>query len=451
MSSETLDAVVIGAGLAGLTAARRLREAGKRVVVLEARDRVGGRTSTVDLAGDPVDLGGQWIGPTQDRVRALAGELGVRTFPQHHRGRKLIDLAGEHRTYRGLLPRLRLAALFDLGVAIERIEWMARSVPLDDPTRARKAAAWDRISAGDWLRAHVRTPEARKVLEIATHAIFAAEPDALSLLYFLFYARSGRSFTRLAQIPGGAQQERFVGGAQQLSEGLRARVGEQHVLLDSPVTALSQDGERVVVRTPRTSLAARLAVLAVPPALADGIAFAPALPPERAELHRSMPMGSVIKCVVAYERAFWREQGLSGEAISDGEPVRAVFDDCSHDDRHPALLCFILGDVARRFSALPEPERRAAVVAHLVRLFGEQAASPRAYVDKDWISDPWSTGCYVGLMGPGLLTRVGQALRRPVGRLHFAGTETAVRWCGYLDGAIESGERAAAELLARLA
>ena len=450
MSDETLDTIVIGAGLAGLTAARRLRDAGKRVLVLEARDRVGGRTQSVELAGDTVDLGGQWIGPTQDHVRALADELGVTRFPQHFRGEKVLELAGERRTYRGLLPKIGLGPLLELGLTIERIEWMARSVPLTAPAGARKAAEWDRMTVADWLDRHVRRRDTRKVLEIATHAIFAAEPRDLSLLFFLFYTRSGRSFTRLAEIRGGAQQERLVGGAQQLSEGLRGRIGAQHVLLDSPVTAVAQDAAQVLVRTPRRSFAARTAVLAVPPALAGHIAFTPALPAARAELHREMPMGSVVKCIVAYERAFWREQGRSGEAVSDGEPIRAVFDDTSHDGRHPALLCFVLGDVARRFGPLPEAERRAAIVAHLVRLFGDAAARPLAYVDKDWIADPWSSGCYVGLMGPGLLTRVGQALREPVGRLHFAGTETAVRWCGYLDGAIESGERVAAELLARL-
>lgn len=450
VSDEKLDTIVIGAGLAGLTAARRLRDAGKRVVVLEARDRVGGRTQTVELAGDPVDLGGQWIGPTQDHVRALANELGVRSFPQHFRGTKVLELAGERRTYRGLLPKIGLGPLLELGLTIERVEWMARSVPLAAPASARKAAAWDQMTLADWLDRHVRSRGARKVFEIATHAIFASEPRDLSLLFFLFYTRSGRSFTRLAEIRGGAQQERLIGGAQQLSEGLRARVGAQHVLLDSPVTAIVQDAAQVEVRTPRRGFTARNAILAVPPALAEHVAFAPALPPARAELHRRMPMGSVVKCVVAYERAFWREQGHSGEAVSDGEPIRAVFDDCSHDGRHPALLCFVLGDVARRFGPLPEAERRAAIVDHLVRLFGEPAARPLAYVDKDWISDPWSSGCYVGVMGPGLMTRIGDALREPVGRLHFAGTETAVRWCGYLDGAIESGERAAAEVLARL-
>jgi len=419
--------------------------------VLEARDRVGGRTYSVGLAGDTIDLGGQWIGPGQDRVRALANDLGVRCFPQHFHGKKILELGGERRTYKGLLPKLRLGALLDLGLSIERLEWMARSIPIAAPATARKAAAWDRMTVADWLEKHVRTADARKVLEMATHAIFAAETRSLSLLYFLFYTRSGHSFTRLAQIQGGAQQERFIGGAQQLSEGLRARIGAEHVRTDSPVTAISHGPDQVVVRTPRGEFTARSAILAVPPALADAIAFSPALPAERAALHHEMPMGSVVKCIVAYERAFWREAGFSGEVVSDRDPIRVVFDDSSHDGAHPALLCFVLGDAVKLFGRLPDAMRQAAIVNQLVRLFGDAARNPLAYVDKDWVADPWSSGCFVGLMGPSLMTRAGEALRRPVGRLHFAGTETAVRWCGYLDGAIESGERAATEVLARLA
>lgn len=448
--SPDYDAIVIGAGLAGLTAARRLAEAGRKVHVLEARDRVGGRTSTAALAGGAVDLGGQWIGPGQRRVLALARELGVSTFPQHHLGRKVMCLGEDRSTYRGLLPRLRLRALLDLALAMQRIDWRARKVPAEAPWSAPEAAVWDRESAGAWLDRLARTPEARAVLEVAAQAVFAAETSALSLLYFLFYVRSGQGMSALTSIRRGAQQDRFVGGAQQLSEHLAARL-EGHVRLDSPVLALAQDERGVAIRAPGGTLRARAAVLAVPPALARGIDFAPALPPGRARLHAEMPMGSVVKCVVAYERPFWREQGYSGEAIFDRGPVRAVFDDCGPDGSHPALLAFVLGEAARGFGALPEAERQGQVVQALVRAFGDAAARPVAYLDKDWTADPWSAGCYVGLMPPGLMTAAGQALRRPCGRVHFAGTETALRWAGYLDGAIESGERAAAEVLQRLA
>lgn len=440
--------MVVGAGLAGLTAARRLAAAGRKVHVLEARDRVGGRTYTVPFAGGPIDLGGQWIGPGQDRVLALARELGVATFPQHHAGRKVACFGDARLTYRGLLPRVRLRALLDLALAMQRIDWRARKVPLAAPWTAAEAAAWDRRTAAAWLDELARTPEARALLEVATQAIFAADSDAVSLLYFLFYVRSGRGMTSLTSIRRGAQQDRLVGGAQQLAQRLADRLSG-HVRLNTPVTAIDQQGDAVTVSTAAGPLRARAVVLAVPPALARAIAFTPALPDARAALHADMPMGSVVKCVVAYERAFWREQGFSGEAILDRGPVRMLFDDCSAGGEHPALVAFSVGSAAKEFGARPEAERRAAVLREIDRVFGT-APPPLAYVDKDWTADPWSAGCYVGLMPPGLMTRAGEGLRRPCGRIHFAGTETATRWAGYLDGAIESGERAAAEVLARV-
>jgi monoamine oxidase len=163
-----------------------------------------------------------------------------------------------------------------------------------------------------------------------------------------------------------------------------------------------------------------------------------------------MPMGSVIKCIAAYDRAFWRQQGLSGEALCDRGPVRAVFDDCSEGGRHPALVAFVFGDEARRLSQVAPDRRRQEVLEALVLLFGPEAGRPSEYVDKDWTADPFSGGCYVGILPPGVLSSAGQALRAPVGRIHFAGTETATRWMGYMDGALEAGERAAGEVLEAL-
>jgi monoamine oxidase len=449
VSHSTVDVLVVGAGLAGLTAARRISGAGRSVHVLEARERAGGRVCSVPLAGGVVDLGAQWLGPGQDRAHALARELGVAVFPQHHRGRKVACLGDARTTYRGLLPRIPLRALFELALAMQRVDWRARKVPLDAPWTARDAAAWDTQTAGAWLDELARTREARSILEVATQAIFAADADALSLLYFLFYVRSGRGLTALSSIRGGAQQDRLAGGVQQLADRLAAGLSG-HVSLNTPVLAVAQDPDGVTVRTAAATLRARLLVLAVPPALARAIDFTPALPEARAALHAEMPMGSVIKCVVAYERPFWREHGYSGEAIFDTGPIRMLFDDCGPDGSHPALVAFAVGGKAKPFGALPEPERRAEVLRVIDRAFGPSPA-PLAYVDRDWSAEPWSAGCYVGLMPPGLMTRAGEALRRPCGRIHFAGTETATRWAGYIDGAIESGERAAAETLNILA
>jgi monoamine oxidase len=438
--------IVVGAGLSGLAAARRLVAAGCEVIVLEARDRVGGRTLSVSLGADRIDLGGQWIGPTQRRVAELARELGVETFRQYTRGRKVMELGGERRTYAGLLPALSLRELFHLGRAMYRADRLARRVDLAHPASFPDSATLDNTTLEQWLARATPSARALAVFRIATQMVFAAEPRELSFLFFLSYLRSGQGLLRLVSADGGAQERRFVGGAQELSLRMAAALGDR-VRLGGPVEVISQDDQGVRVTGAGLDERGDHVIVAMSPALADRITFDPPLPAERSELQRSMPMGSVIKCVAAYDRAFWREAGLSGEAISDGWPVRATFDDTSHDGRQPALVAFIIGDGARRAAAVDRGARRAAVLDALARLFGDEARHPSAYVDHDWTSEHWSGGCYAGVLPPGVLTRVGAALRQPCRRVHFAGTETSTRWAGYFDGALLAGERAADEIL----
>ena len=449
--SSERDVIIVGAGLSGLCAARRCCAAGASVTVLEARKRVGGRTLSVDLQGAPVDLGGQWLGPGQERALALVDELGVRLFRQHIEGRKLLEIDGELRTYRGLLPRIPILALADLGGSIQRLERMARGVPRGDPMSAERAAEYDAISVAEWVARNVRTAAARTMLKIAIHAIFAVEPRSISLLYFLHYTRAGGSFTRLAEVREGAQTFRMFGGAQQLSERLAANLGPEELLLGAPVSAIEAGHEGVVLHSKgRAPLRSRFVILAMPPVLIREIAVTPGFPGERQRLDETMSMGSMIKCVVAYKRPFWRRAGLSGEVVSNGAPLRMVFDACAPDGSAPALVGFAVGDQVAGLSALSPRERRQALIEHFVRLFGAEAAEPLAYVEHDWSADRWSRGGHAGIMPPRLLSQIGGALRAPVGRIHFAGTETATRWVGYLDGAIESGDRAADEVLERL-
>jgi monoamine oxidase len=449
VGAHSSDVVVVGAGLAGLYAARELAAHGKQVVVLEARDRVGGRTLGHALQGDTIDLGAQWIGPTQRRVLALARELGIATFPQYHAGAKVLSVGGRRSTYRNTIPGLPLRSLLDLQLALTRIDWLARQVPLDQPALARRAAEWDRLSVADWFDRNVRQPDARAVLTGAVRAIFAAEPDELSLLFFLFYVHSGGGMMSLVEIKRGAQQDRLLGGTQQLSQRLAEQLGDR-VRLNHAVTRISHDARGVAVAAGGATYRAQAAIVAIPPALASQIRYSPALPTERYRLARAMPMGKVIKCVIAYEQPFWRAAGYSGEALSDAGPVQLVFDDSPRDGQHGALVAFILGAAAREWSGRGRAARARAVCEQLAEFFGPQAAQPLAYVDQDWATEPWSMGCYVGILPPGALTSYGAALREPVGPIHWAGTETAQIWNGYMDGAIESGERAAREILQRL-
>ena len=444
-----VDVVIVGAGLAGLSAARRLIRHGQTVVVLEARDRVGGRTLTQTVGGIPVDLGAQWVGPQQTRVLELAHELGVTTFQQYDDGSRIFELAGRRPRLNGVVPRLAPHALLEAQLMIRRIDAMQRSVPVDAPWTSHKASAWDAVTLEAWKRRNVLTKGARAVLDVAVRAIFAAEPVDLSLLFFLFYVRAGGSLYELAGVRGGAQEQRFTGGAQQLSQRMAEGLAGS-VVLDAAVTKIADHEDGLHVTSAKGTWHAPYAIVAMSPALAAHVEFSPALPEARGELHRSMPMGAVIKCLAVYERPFWRDRGLAGEVASDASPLSPVFDASPPDDSRGVLAGFFEGDAARERSGRSAGERQATVVQELVRYFGAEAGEPIDYADADWPAEKWSGGGYAGIAGPGVLTRCGPALREPCGRIHWAGTETATRWAGYMDGAVSSGERAAAEVIERL-
>jgi monoamine oxidase len=361
----------------------------------------------------------------------------------------VLSIGGRRRTYRGLIPNVGLLALLETAWTIRRLDRLAAEVPTDRPWEARHAAEWDRLTLGHWLDEKLWTQPAKALLRIAAQAMYAAEPHELSFLYFLFSLRAGAGFERNAGIEGGAQQEFLVGGAQQLSTGLASRLGDV-VRLGEPVEAIEQTGDEVVVRTRPSTYHADQAIVALAPGLCERIRFTPELRPARRQLQQRMITGSVVKCIVAYEEPFWRHEGFSGEAVTDDGLVQVVFDDCTEGGARAALLAFILGDAARKARCLPREARRKAVTEALVRLFGERAARPSGYIDYDWTSDEWSAGCYVGLHPPGVLSTVGVALRAACGRIHFAGSETATHWPGYMDGALQSGERAAEEVLQAL-
>jgi monoamine oxidase len=448
--AESADVLLVGAGLAGLIAARDLTAAGYSVLVLEARDRVGGRVVNREIgAGKIVEMGGQWAGPTQDKLYGLAADLAVPTFPTYDSGRKVLHFNGKRGTYTGTIPRINPLVLADIGQAQARLEALAKKVPTSAPWTAAGAGKLDGQTFQTWARRHAFTRSARTLLALAAEAVFAAEPGDLSMLHVLFYSHSGGSFQKLIDTTGGAQQDRFVGGSALIAERLAARLGET-VRLEAPVTRIAVTSDKVTATTEAGQFEARRIVVTAPPLLAGRIEYEPALPPWRENLTQRTPMGSVIKTQVIFDEPFWRNDGLCGQATGDGAGSRVVFDNSPPDGSPGVLLAFLEGDEARRLGRVPLAERRQTVIDSLVRYFGPRAGKPEDYLELDWQQEKWSGGCYGTLFGPNVWTRYGHALREPVGPIHWAGTETSPEWAGYIEGAIRSGERVAAEVTGAL-
>ena len=362
--TRTANVAIIGAGLAGLTAARELVAAGRSVVVLEARDRVGGRTLNADLGGGHVtELGAQFIGPTHDRIAALAKAVGVRTFATYNAGEDISLFAGQRGTYPATPGIPTDPDITSILGPILQLDKLATEVPVDAPWTAKRAAEFDRQTLQDYKAANVPNPIGAAAFDLACRVIWGAEPRELSMLYALaFIAGAGNastpgSFVRLITTPNGAQESRSAGGSQRVSEQVAERLGRR-VVLGTPVRRIVQDGDGVRVIASGLTVSARRAIVTVPPVLALDIAFSPVLPRSKLRLLRGLRPGHTIKAEAVYPRPFWRDAGLSGQCIGDA-PVAATFDNSPPDGSIGVLMGFIVGAPARRHHGLPVARRSA--------------------------------------------------------------------------------------------
>ena len=450
---RTADVVVVGAGLAGLVAARELRAAGKRVVVMEARGRVGGRcySRAIPGADDVANLGATFVGPCQRRILALARELGIGVFPTYNTGSNVLYFNGRRDEYTGTIPPVSAVALLEAQKAIVQLNQMAATVPLDAPWKAARAAEWDGQTFESWKLANLLTRDGRKLADLAIQAVFSVEARDLSLLFLLFYIHSAGSLEALINTAGGAQESRVEGGAQLIADELARRLGRKRVLLRSPVRRIVRRKRGGVdVIADKVTVRAKRVIVTVPPAIAARIRYEPALPGIRDQLTQRVPMGSVTKTFAVYDRAFWRDDGLTGQVTSDTGPVRVTFDGSPKSGRPGVLLGFVDSDDARELNQLSHRDRAELELQSYVRYFGRKAREATMVFDYPWDNDRLAGGAPIGFMPPGVLLRFGEALRRPVGPIHWAGTETATAWSGFMDGAVQSGQRVAREVLAAL-
>jgi len=451
MDTRTCDVVVIGAGASGLAAGSALKTAGIDFLVLEARDRVGGRTYSHTLNnGVTIDLGGQWVAPTQGRVQALARDLGLHIFPSYDEGDRIILQDGKADRLVDLAPSIDEEVAADIFQVREKMEALAASIPLEAPWTHPDAETLDRLTYAGWLDQNMTTERGRWRMKFLGPSVFSVDACELSMLHVAFYFGAAGGVETLTATRGGGQDSRFAQGMQGLSIGMAKALGDR-VLLNQVVGSVRQDADGVRVLTDDLEVRARYVIVALPPALAGRLRYAPPLTAARDLLTQRMPMGTAIKMMLVYDTPFWREEGLSGMAVSDRDVPQLMYDNSPEDGSSGILLGFTEGIPARRWLLEAPETRRAEAIRTAVDCFGPKAANPSEFIELSWTEEEFSRGCYAGTMPPGAWISYGAALREPVGRIHWAGTESATCWAGYVEGALQAGERAAAEIAERLA
>lgn len=435
--------VVVGAGLAGLTAATGLAAQGIEITVLEARDRVGGRTHGIEVApGSWMDAGAAYLGDRHTELTALIADLGLKTTPTTVTGGSRFALGHGDDTRPGRFPPLNAVAL---GEMFDLLEELTSAVRTDAPWLTPDAEVLDTLTASEWAQRNLRHPDARLFFPLFLGEMMAADPADVSVLHMAFYLRSGGGIRYLNAFDGGAQQDRIAGGAHQVCQQLAATLGDR-VRLADPVHAIHQDDGGVTVHSASGAHRASAVVVALPPLLADEIAYEPDLPVRRAG--KLTAPGCAVKVHLVYPEPLWRADGLSGWSVNAEGPLLSTVDDSPADANVGVLTGFVTGSEAHRFAALSVKEQGEAAVAQAAHLF-PQLPAPVGFHLTDWVNEKYSRGCYAALFGPGDWIRLGPHLATPHQRVHWAGTETSTEFFGLMEGAVRSGQQVVSDILAR--
>lgn len=444
----TYDVIIIGAGYAGLAAGLALQKAGKKFLLLEARNRCGGRILTEYFSADQyTDLGGQWIGPGHEHMYALAKEFGIDTFHTHDAGKSSLLLNGKLKLYKGIIPPLPLFALLSVDRAIRKINKLAKTIDLEKPFASPLALEWDSMSLADWMQQQMKNETAKKMFAIAAEAVFATDASTLSFLHALFYIKSSGNLDYLMNIHKGAQQDRIKGGAQSICIKMAEALGNS-IQYEKVVTQINQDENGVRVSGEGFEYNALHCIVAIPPVAATDISFTPAVPTAQWNLMQSSFMGSVVKCYAVYATPFWRKEFKNGLVAAPDEMTSVVFDNSPWNGSKGILMGFSLAEKAKQLLQHDIAERKEMIKAGFVRIFGPAAAELEYYTDKSFTEEPFTKGCYAGMFPPGMLTQYKASLATPFNRIHWAGTETSTQFNGYMEGAVRSGERAVMEVIA---
>lgn len=444
------DVCVVGAGYAGLAAAWRLKQAGAKVIVLEARNRVGGRSLTAPLDGGGwVDYGGQWVGPTQDRFYALIKEMGGEIYPSPDFGKalqrdvldpsKFIQLGNE------VTDKYPGSDLIE--PAFTKLDDLAKAIDPEKPWAHPDAEKLDAMTFAEWLRANIDNDNARAMVGDEVASIACASPSEISILEMAYLIRACNGLDKLFSGEGGAQQDRLIGGTQPIALKVAARLGNA-IKLGQPVRRIKWSEKGAVVYSDAISVAARHVIVCTPPHLAGAIEYDPSPPTDRVQVTQRWPQGLVIKVQMVYAAPYWRDAGLSGASLDFRAVVGETADSGVPEQysRKGIMTGFIYSREARKVAPLPAAERKKMVLAEMAEKFGPKALEPLEYHEMNWSTQQWTRGCFTGFLTPGATTLFRSAVRDPVGPLYWAGTETSTVWPSFIDGAIRSGELAAEQI-----
>lgn len=446
-----LDVLIIGAGFSGIAAGKKLHEAGKSFKILEARERIGGRVYTKRWEdGFYLDLGGQWIGPTQDRMYELCQEYGVSYFETYDTGKNILDLNQTTRSYSGLIPKMDIISLVNLDWLMKKLEKMAATLDPTNPWQHPKAKSYDSLSLEAFIEKNTKTKACKKVIRLACETVFASEMNEISLLHALFYIRSGTDLNTLVSIKNGAQQHRIQGGMGIIAERMAAPFWDL-IHFNQAVQKIEHENSCITAYTQHGSYQAKKVILAIPPPLAGKINFYPLLSSEKRQLMDKISMGQVGKCFMVYSKPFWRDNGFSGQVLADEfAPFQTLFDASPKDGTLGIILGFTIAERCKKYFSQSKEDRKEAMQRQLIIYFGKEAGNPIRYEDFTMTDEEWSRGCYAGLYPTGAWTGSQDAYRKTEGNIHWAGTEAATRWFGYIEGAVLAGEKAATDIILSL-
>ncbi|KAI3551361.1 flavin containing amine oxidoreductase [Colletotrichum filicis] len=445
------DCVVIGAGYSGLAAARLLKDAGKKVLLLEARDRVGGRAKTIPLDnGDYWDVGASFVGHKQDLMHALAKEFDVPLFKPPSQGKIVLAYRGKARSYAGLIPPVRPWEVLDTGLFVRRFEKLCETVNMEEPWQTPNAAELDRMTVHEWLKKQAWTQATIDLGNLAFEGTIGQNTSCISMLHAMFFFKGVVSLTSGLSCENGAQQHFIQGGGQAIAEKLREYLGDGGIHFEEPVCGITYTESLATIRTSRGTYRSRRIISAIPPPHILKIDFEPRLPVEKTTLLQHMPMGAYMKVYATYKTPFWRERGLTGASTNPTGFLSVTYDATSQSGGPAKLTGFIVGTKAREFISFTKDQKRAVALAGFASAFGPEALDPEEFFFHTMMEEEWALGCPMATPAPGMWTLLGEWVRKPVGAIHWAGTETSTKHYGYMEGAVFAGQRAAREVLEEL-